>query len=275
MFPQLFHIGSFFLPTYGLLVALGVIAGLTMTAKLSRSQNLDPEQNWNLGVLASPGGHYWRQALLFVNDWSYYSSHPGESFSLSTLQAGGVFSGGVIAAVLVSLWYIRRHHMPVLRTCDTFAPGLALGHAIGRIGCFAAGCCYGKPTSHFWGVTFTNAFAHERAGTPLGVPLEPTQLIESAVELVNFFILYSIIKHKKFEGRDHRLLSLPLSLRPLLHRISARRSRAWIDVQRRDDRHPIHRDPHGRLPVAFCGCDVLRCACPHSQKPHALRQPTP
>jgi phosphatidylglycerol---prolipoprotein diacylglyceryl transferase len=187
VFPQLFHTGSFFLPTYGLLVALGVIAGLTMTAKLSRSQNLDPEQNWNLGVLAILAAIVGAKALLFVNDWSYYSSHPSEIFSLSTLQAGGVFSGGVIAAVLVSLWYIRRHHMPVLRTCDTFAPGLALGHAIGRIGCFAAGCCYGKSTSHFWGVTFTNAFAHERAGTPLGVPLEPTQLIESAVELVNFF----------------------------------------------------------------------------------------
>ena len=201
MFPQLFHLGNFFLPTYGLLVALGVIAGLTMTAKLSRSQNLDPEQNWNLGVLAILAAIIGAKALLFVNDWSYYSAHPGEIFSLSTLQAGGVFSGGVIAAVLVSLWYIRRHHMPVLRTCDTFAPGLALGHAIGRIGCFAAGCCYGKPTSHFWGVTFTNAFAHERAGTPLGVPLQPTQLIESAVELVNFFILYWMIKNKKFEGQ--------------------------------------------------------------------------
>ena len=57
---------------------------------------------------------------------------------------------------MAAVWYIRKHRMPALATWDAFAPGLALGHAIGRVGCFAAGCCYGKPTSHFWGVTFTN-----------------------------------------------------------------------------------------------------------------------
>jgi phosphatidylglycerol:prolipoprotein diacylglycerol transferase len=91
--------------------------------------------------------------------------------------------------------------MPALRTCDAFAPGLALGHAIGRVGCFAAGCCYGKPTSHFWGVTFTNPLAHEIVGTPLGQALEPTQLFESAVELTIFFILSWLLVRKKFEGQ--------------------------------------------------------------------------
>ena len=201
MFPQLFHIGTFFLPTYGLLVAIGVIAGLTMTAKLSRSQNLDPEQNWNLGVLAILAAIVGAKALLFVNDWSYYTSHPGEIFSLGTLQAGGVFSGGLLAALIAAAWYMRRHNMPALGTCDAFSPGLALGHAIGRVGCFAAGCCYGKPTEHFWGVTFTNPLAHAWVGTPLGVPLEPTQLFESAVELVNFFVLMWMLKRKKFDGQ--------------------------------------------------------------------------
>ena len=77
-----------------------------------------------------------------------------------TLQAGGVFSGGLIGAAVAAVWYIRKHRMPALATWDAFAPGLALGHAIGRVGCFAAGCCYGKPTSHFWGVTFTNPIAN-------------------------------------------------------------------------------------------------------------------
>ncbi len=122
-------------------------------------------------------------------------------FSWSTLQAGGVFSGGLIGAAAAAVWYIRKHHMPALATWDGFAPGLALGHAIGRVGCFAAGCCYGKPTSHFWGVTFTNPVANLNSYTPLGVPLEPTQLFEAAVELANFFILMWLFKRKKFDGQ--------------------------------------------------------------------------
>jgi len=88
-----------------------------------------------------------------------------------------------------------------LRTVDAFGPGLALGHAIGRVGCFAAGCCYGKPTHHFWGVTFSNPLAQAWVGTPLGIPLEPTQLFEAAVELVNFFILMWLLRHRKFDGQ--------------------------------------------------------------------------
>jgi phosphatidylglycerol:prolipoprotein diacylglycerol transferase len=112
-----------------------------------------------------------------------------------------VFSGGLIGALVAAAWYIRKHHMPALATCDAFAPGLAFGHAIGRLGCFSAGCCWGKETHHFWGVTFTNPLANQLVGTPLGVPLEPTQLFEAAVELANFFLLMWLFKRKKFDGQ--------------------------------------------------------------------------
>jgi phosphatidylglycerol:prolipoprotein diacylglycerol transferase len=91
--------------------------------------------------------------------------------------------------------------MPALGTCDAFAPGLALGHAIGRVGCFAAGCCYGKETHHVWGVVFRNPLANQITGTPLNVPLEPTQLFEAAVELANFFFLMWLLKRRKFDGQ--------------------------------------------------------------------------
>jgi len=120
---------------------------------------------------------------------------------LATLQAGGVFSGGLIGAFIVAWWFLRKHQMPALATCDAFSPGLALGHAIGRLGCFAAGCCYGKETTHWWGVTFTNLLAHANAGTPLGIRLEPTQLIESAAEFIIFGILTWMFARKKFEGQ--------------------------------------------------------------------------
>jgi phosphatidylglycerol:prolipoprotein diacylglycerol transferase len=141
------------------------------------------------------------KVLYIVNDWSYYAAHPADIFSIATLQAGGVFSGGLIAAFAAAAWYVRKHHMPPLGTCDAFAPGLAMGHAIGRIGCFAAGCCYGKETHHWWSVTFTNPLAAAITGTPLNKPLEPTQLFESAVELANFFFLMWLLKRRKFEGQ--------------------------------------------------------------------------
>ncbi|HYL13538.1 MAG TPA: prolipoprotein diacylglyceryl transferase [Terriglobales bacterium] len=201
MFPRLFHIGHFSLPTYGLLVSLGVLIGLWISVRNSQREGIDPEKAWNLGILVVLCGILGAKILYILVDFSYYASHPGDIFTLGTLQAGGVFSGGLIAALIAAAWYIRKHQMPTLATCDAFAPGLAMGHAIGRLGCFSAGCCWGKPTHHFWGVTFTNPLAQQWVGTPLGQALEPTQLFEAAVELANFFILMWLLKRKKFDGQ--------------------------------------------------------------------------
>jgi len=191
VFPQLLHIGRFVLPTYGVLVSTGVLLGLWISVRNSSKQGINPDDAWNLGVMVVLCGIIGAKILYIVNDWGYYSAHPGDIFSFSTLQAGGVFSGGLIGAAVAAVWYIRKHRMPAL----------AMGHAIGRVGCFAAGCCYGKPTQHFWGVTFTSPIANLNSYTPLGVPLEPTQLFEAAVELANFFILMWLFKRKKFDGQ--------------------------------------------------------------------------
>ncbi|MBZ5682971.1 MAG: prolipoprotein diacylglyceryl transferase [Acidobacteriia bacterium] len=201
MYPQLLHVGRFFLPTYGLLVASGVLIGLWISVRNSERLGIDGEKSWNLGILVVLCGIVGAKILYILNDWSEYAAHPSEIFSIATLQAGGVFSGGLLAAFIAAAWYVRKHHMPALGTCDAFAPGLAVGHAIGRIGCFAAGCCYGKPTHHIWGVTFTSSIAHDVAGTPLYQALEPTQLFESAVELANFFFLMWLLKRRKFDGQ--------------------------------------------------------------------------
>jgi len=201
MFPRLFHIGSFNAPTYGLLVATGVLVGLWVSVRFSRQQGIDPDLAWNFGILIVLAGIVGSKILYIITDWTFFSAHPREIFTWNTMQAAGVFSGGLIAALLAAAWYIRHYHLPALRICDAFSPGLALGHAIGRIGCFAAGCCYGKPTTHFWGVTFTNPLAYELVGTPLHEALEPTQLFESAVELANFVVLAWMLKRKKFDGQ--------------------------------------------------------------------------
>ncbi len=195
MFPKLFSIGSFFLPTYGVLVALGFLAGLFVTLRLARRVHLRAEQVSNLAIYCALGGIAGAKLFMFLFDWNFYFHNPQEIFTLSTLQAAGVFHGGLLVAMLVAVLYIRQQRLPLLLTLDTFAPGIALGHAIGRLGCFAAGCCWGKECHLPWAVYFRS---QEAAQVPLGVPLHPAQLYESATNLLIFGLLYRLI------GRMHR-----------------------------------------------------------------------
>jgi phosphatidylglycerol:prolipoprotein diacylglycerol transferase len=201
VYPQLIHIGNFALPTYGFLVSLGVVVAILLIQKLAKAQGMDPDKVWNLAIIFVFAGIVGAKLLMFIAEWDTYAANPREIFTLSTLQAGGVFSGGVVLAVIAGAWYMRRNHMPGLRTADVFAPGLALGHAFGRLGCFSAGCCFGRETTLPWGVVFHNPLAHEVGGVPLGVHVHPTQIYEMLVELANFAILFWMLKHKKFEGQ--------------------------------------------------------------------------
>jgi phosphatidylglycerol:prolipoprotein diacylglycerol transferase len=195
LFPKLFSIGSFFLPTYGVLVALGFLAGLFVTLRLARRVHLPAEQISNLAIYCALGGIAGAKLFMFLFDWNFYFHNPQEIFTLSTLQAAGVFHGGLLVAMLVAVLYIRQQRLPLLLTLDTFAPGIALGHAIGRLGCFAAGCCWGKECHLPWAVYFRS---QEAAQVPLGVPLHPAQLYESATNLLIFGLLY------RLTGRMHR-----------------------------------------------------------------------
>ena len=102
MFPRLFQLGSFSLPTYGLLVATGVLVGLWVSVRMARRQGIDAEKTWNLGILVVLSGILGAKVLMILVDLGYYTSHPREIFSLATLQAGGVFSGGFLAALLAA-----------------------------------------------------------------------------------------------------------------------------------------------------------------------------
>jgi phosphatidylglycerol:prolipoprotein diacylglycerol transferase len=201
MLPELFHLGDFSMPTYGVLFAVGIMLGLWVSARNSDRLGIGAQKARNLGALVAFGGIVGAKVLAILNSWNYYAVHPRELFGLATLQAGGVFLGGLVGALLAGAWYLRRNGMPALLTADAFAPGIALGHAVGRIGCFAAGCCWGKATDSFWGVSFHNPLAHEWSGTPLGVPLVPTQVVESLIEFVNFFVLSWLFRRRKFPGQ--------------------------------------------------------------------------
>jgi phosphatidylglycerol:prolipoprotein diacylglycerol transferase len=189
MLPKLISIGSFFLPTYGLLTALAFLLALWVTVRLGKRTGLESERITNLGIYCALAGMAGAKLAMFLFDWSYYTAHPRELFSITTLQAAGVFQGGLALAIVTAYLYTRRFRMPGLLTADAFAPGIALGHAIGRLGCFSAGCCWGTRTSVPWAVTFNNPDANRMFGTPIGVPLHPTQLYESFAELCVFAVL--------------------------------------------------------------------------------------
>ncbi|MBL8174573.1 MAG: prolipoprotein diacylglyceryl transferase [Bryobacterales bacterium] len=211
MFPKIFSIGDFFLPTYGVLVTLGFLLGVWITGKLAKQRALDPQLVTDLGIYVALAGLAGAKLLLILYNLPDYLKNPSEIFSLTTLQAGGVFYGGLIAALLTAIWYLRSRKLPFLPVADCFAPGLALGHAIGRLGCFAAGCCWGLACDRPWAVTFTNHEAHRLVGVPLFQPLHPTQLYEAAAEFLIFAFLYRLASQRPPTGR---LISLYLILYP-------------------------------------------------------------
>jgi len=212
MFPKLFHVplfGGFDLHTYGVLVALAFLVALWLTGRLAQRAGLNAEQVTNLGFYCALSALVGAKIMIFLVDVPYYARHPLEFFSLSTLQAGGVFYGGLIAALAVAWWYLRRTGLPPLETADVFAPAIALGHGIGRLGCFSAGCCWGTECHLPWAVTFTNPAAQDLVGVPLNRPLHPTQLYEALAEFVIFAILYRRIRQPHRKGA---IISLYLML---------------------------------------------------------------
>jgi len=188
MYPEIFHIS--FLHTYGVLVAAAFLAGLWMASRLARRAGLDADAVTNLGIYCALSAIVGAKLMMFIVDAQYYIDRPGEIFSLATLQAGGVFYGGLIVALAVAWWYFKRTGLPPAKTADVFAPGIALGHGIGRLGCFSAGCCWGVKSDLPWAVTFTNPAANQLVGVPLGVRLHPTQLYEAFAEFLIFGVLY-------------------------------------------------------------------------------------
>lgn len=200
MHPILFEVGGFPIYTYGLLLAAAYLLGLQLALVRARARGLDPNRVMDLGIWIIISALVGAKLMLLVVDYDQFGLSPGDLLNLA--RSGGVFYGGLITAVLVALWYLRRHRMPVWAVTDVFAPGIALGHVVGRLGCFFAGCCFGRPADVPWAITFHSEFAAQNVGTPLGIPLHPAQLYEAGAELLILFMLLGIERTGRgFPGR--------------------------------------------------------------------------
>jgi phosphatidylglycerol:prolipoprotein diacylglycerol transferase len=199
MFPELFRIGSFPVHTYGVFLALAFLGAIMVTARLGGRDGLPRERIYDLCLWMLLASLIGSKALMFLTEPDY-RGNPRALLSLDFLRSGGVFYGGLIGAVVTGYFLMRHYKLPWWKTADACAPGIALGNVLGRLGCFSAGCCWGKPTTEPWGVRFTE-LAHEITGVPTGAPLHPTQLYESLSMLVVFFFLLWLHRHRRFSGQ--------------------------------------------------------------------------
>jgi phosphatidylglycerol:prolipoprotein diacylglycerol transferase len=150
-------IGPFTLHTYGVLLAIAFLAGLFVASRQAKKAGLDSARITDMAVWVLIAGLVGAKLMLVAVDWRYFTSNPGEILML--FKSGGVFYGGLLGGILVAWWYIRRHKLPGWQVADVLAPGVVIGQAIGRLGCFSAGCCWGEPTRVPWAVTFTDVYA--------------------------------------------------------------------------------------------------------------------
>ena len=202
--PRLFSIGSldvgpFTIYSYGVLLAASYLLGLRLAMWRAKKWGLDAQRVLDLGIYIIIAALVGAKLLLVVVDFDQFLSAGG---LLTLFRSGGVFYGGLLVAVGVAFWYIATHRLPFWTTCDVFAPGIALGHVTGRLGCLAAGCCYGKPTDVPWAIVFTNPLAAANVGTPLGIPLHPTQIYEAGAALLILGLLLATERRgRPFPGR--------------------------------------------------------------------------
>ena len=178
MYPVLFRIGSFEVSSFGVLVALGVVLGMAVLKREMKSRALDTARGEGVAVIAVLGGLAGAKLL-------YVLEHTEEPLLDNLLARGGLsWFGGLAGGIAAGLAALVRARLPLVPTLAAAAPALALGQAVGRVGCFLVGDDYGRPTSLPWGVAFP------RGLPPTSVPVHPTQLYETVgLALVGWLLL--------------------------------------------------------------------------------------
>ena len=196
MYPVLFRFGPVTIHTYGFFIALGFLVGLWVAAYYAKKEGIPHARIIDLGFYILVAALVGSRLFFIILNAPYYLNSPLEI--LKIWEGGLVFYGGVLLAAPTAFWFVKKHSLGIWKTADVFAPALAIGHALGRLGCFFAGCCYGKTAEALpWGIIFTDP----ECLAPTDLLLHPTQLYESAGEFLNFFILIGLMKHKKFNGQ--------------------------------------------------------------------------
>ncbi len=223
MHPILFQVGSFVVGTYGVMIVAGMLTGLWLVSRLARRRGLDPEFFFDLTFMLLVSGLIGARLVYILTEWREFLRDP---MAMILSRQGFVFLGGFGSALIAGIWFTRRRHMPLLETCDLVAPALALAHGFGRIGCFFAGCCYGKAIDPAHSTALDRAlavqfpfipgqngemfnFAYEsqlrggliEKGALAPLPVLPTELFEMAGNFAICLVLLWFLRRRRFSGQ--------------------------------------------------------------------------
>lgn len=194
MYPVLFQLGSFTVFTYGLFVALGFISLMSVTRYYFKALSISQNEVNNIFLVGFFSALIGARLMYISLNWGAFKTNVPDIFKV--WNGGLVFFGGFVFTVPVVVIYLKLKNMDIWQTADILSPGLALGHAFGRIGCFFAGCCYGKECH----MPIAAFFTHPKTLAPLNIGLHPTQLYEAVSNFILFFILAWLMKIKKKQG---------------------------------------------------------------------------
>ncbi len=200
MHPVLIEIplfGGIRIYTYGVLVALGFLAGIAWTIHEGKKKGIPKDLVLDLSFYIVLSALVGSRILYILFNWERYLTEPLAALKL--WEGGLIFFGGLIGAVLASYLFLKKRGVPFLTAADLFAPGISLGHAIGRLGCLAAGCCHGREAPTFpLAITFQDL---PYCLAPSGTALYPTQLMEAAASFLIFLSLAGLAKMQRFSGQ--------------------------------------------------------------------------
>jgi phosphatidylglycerol:prolipoprotein diacylglycerol transferase len=196
--PELFRIGEFALPSYGLMLVISFLVAIFFVRKTAKKFNIAPAIVENLAFYLMLGVIIGGRLLYVIFHWNQYHQNPLDVFAL--WKGGMMFFGGFIGGVIAGIIYLRKQNVSLPLFSDIVAPAIALGEFFTRIGCFLNGCCFGLPVNLPWAVRFPSGCA--AGSSPVGnEALHPTQLYSSLFGLLLFLFLWRRMKRPHNTGQ--------------------------------------------------------------------------
>lgn len=196
MYNDWLTIGPVTIHGYGVMIAIGILMAVWYSEKQAKKYGLQAEKIDGLAITAVIIGYVFSKLTYVLTVWDEFLENPGAVLGSS----GWVVYGGIIGGIFGAWLYCHLNHMKFMDYFNLVIPSVAMAQGFGRIGCFFAGCCYGKPTNGAWGITFP-----EGSLCPYRVPVIPTQLLSSAGDFILFYLLYRAYKSEKYRDRTGAL----------------------------------------------------------------------